>query len=113
MRHLAASALVLLLGASACPAGAPEWRSVYVSEAWYRERSEPEREWRGTLRPRQVIEGPNARTALRYELATDKENLAVYAPTDALDRFAGQAVAIRGKLVAMDVPELWPGWISR
>jgi hypothetical protein len=111
MIRFVASALVLILGASVCTTGAPEWRTVYGNQAWYRERAEPEREWRGTLRPLRVIEGPNSRTALRYELATADQSIAVYAPNDALDRFANQKVEVRGKVVAMDIPELWIGSI--
>jgi hypothetical protein len=100
---------LLFLGASVCSTGAPEeWHSVYASEAWYQERPEPEREWHGTLRLRTVVEGPNARTALRYELATSDGATAVYAPTAALDRFANAEVTLRGKLVQVDdAAELW------
>ena len=116
MRFLAL-AMIIAIGASVCSTGAPEpedgWRIVYGNEAWYRERAEAEREWRGTLRPRKVIEGPNARTALRYELAMSDGSIPVYAPTDALDAFSNRRVIIRGKQVRVDEGmELWPGAIT-
>jgi hypothetical protein len=108
MTRLLVLALLAITGASVCSTGAPEngWRTVYANEEWYRERPEPEREWRGTLRPREVINGPMARTALRYTLETPGAALPVYAPTDALDPYANRPVAIRGKQVD---GELWPG----
>ena len=116
MTHPIVFALVLILGASVCSTGAPDseqWQIVYGGEAWYRERNEPEREWRGTLRHRAVIEGPNARTALRFDLVTDDGALAVYAPTNALDDLIEKPVVIRGKLVDPGETErrveLWPG----
>ena len=113
-------ALILITGASVCSTGAPEspeWRIIYGDEAWYRERSEAEREWRGTLRPRAVIEGPNARTAVRFDLVTDEGALAVYAPTNALDDLVNESVVIRGKLVDLGEAdrrvEIWPGAIAQ
>jgi hypothetical protein len=115
-----AFALILITGASVCPTGAPdprEWRIVYGDEAWYRERNEAEHEWRGTLRPRAVIEGPNARTAVRFDLMTDDGAFAVYAPTNALDDLANESVIIRGKLVDLGEAdrgvEIWSGAIAR
>ena len=85
-------------------------------EAWYRERPGAERERHGVLRLRKVTEGPNTRTALRYELVMNGAAIAVYAPTDAVDAFANKAVTIRGKQVDLRNSdggmELWPGAIT-
>ena len=113
--RLLALAMMIAIGASVCSTGAPEngWRIVYANEAWYRERPEAEREWLGTLRPRTVIEGPNARTALRYDLVTADGAIPVYAPTDALEPFRNGRVVIRGKQIRLDEGvELWPGAIT-
>jgi hypothetical protein len=115
MTRALALALFVITGASVCSTGAPEpnpaWQTVYADEDWYRERAEPERKLVGTLRPREVVYGPNARTALRYTLVMSDGALAVYAPTDALDRHVNKLVAIRGKEVRLDETELWPGAI--
>lgn len=103
-----ATLALLLLGASVCTTGAPV--PIYENEPWYRQSPEPEREWRGTLERRTVVEGPMARTALRYELATVEARIPVYAPTDALDRYAGKSITVRGKLVEVEgTKELWVG----
>lgn len=113
-------ALILITGASVCPTGAPDpqkWRIVYGDEAWYRERTEAEREWRGILRPRAVVEGPNARTAVRFDFVTDHGAFGVYAPTNALDELVNESIVIRGKLVDLREAdrrvEIWPGAIVR
>ena len=120
MSRLFTFAVVLGLGASVCSTGAPEanaWRIVSADQAWYRERPEAEREWRGVLRPRKLLEGPNARSALRYDLVMNDGAIPVYAPTDALDAFVNDPVVIRGKQIDLrDADgglELWPGAIAR
>jgi hypothetical protein len=99
------------------PAPAADLTVVFAQEPWYRERTEAERDWDGTLRRRTVIAGPNARTALRYSLIVDGRMLAVYAPTDRLEPFVDARVRIRGKLVDLSPegfgPELWPGAAER
>jgi len=110
MTRIALIAL-LILGASVCTTGAPE-AIIYANETWYRESAEPEREWRGTLRPRAGGESPHGRTSLRYELATSDGTFPVYAPTSALDRYANAEVEVRAKLVEMEgARELWIGVI--
>ena len=98
-------------------AGAAERTVIFAHEPWYHARPEPERDWRGTLRRREVIAGPNARTALRYSLMVGAETLAVYAPTDRLEPLVGGPVVITGKLVDLTGegfgPELWPGSVAR
>lgn len=120
MNRFLGFAIMMVIGASVCSTGAPEskeWRVVYADQAWYRERPEAEREWRGVLRPRKVIEGPMARSALRYDLVTNDDAIPVYAPTDAVDAFANEPVAIRGKQIDLSNAdgelELWPGTITR
>ena len=108
----------ILAGVPSSPQTAPPDRTViFEQEPWYRGRSEPERTWNGTLRRREVISGPNARTALRYSLITGSAAMAVYAPTEHLEPFVGATVLIRGKLVDLSAegfgPELWPGSIAR
>ena len=116
----------MVAGASGVqPAPAAALAVVFAQEPWYRERTEAERDWDGTLRRRAVIAGPNARTALRYSLIFDGRTLAVYAPTDRLEPFVDARVRIRGKLADLSPegfgPELWhgsrraapvrPGWL--
>jgi len=102
------------------PQVAPErWTPVFGQEPWYRSRSEPEGTWDGTLRRGEVVDGPNARTALRYSLITNSGPIPVYAPQsmDRLEPFIGRAVLIRGKLIDLSSEgfgtELWPGSIAR
>ena len=109
----------MVIGVSDCSIAASQadpWRIVYADQAWYREQSVSEREWHGVLRPRKVTEGPNSRTALRYELDMNGDAVAVYAPTDAVDAFANKAVTIRGKQIELrdseEDTELWPGAIA-
>jgi len=62
--------------------------------------------------------GPAARTALRYELVTDAESFAVYAPGEGreLEPFIGQQVVARAKLIDLSSEgfgtELWIGSIG-
>ena len=88
-----------------------------VTKRGYRERNEAEREWRGTLHPRALVEGPNARTAVRFDFVMQDGAFSVYAPTNALDDLANESVVIRGKLVDLGEAdrrvEIWPGAIAR
>lgn len=86
---------------------------IYAEADWYRERPEPEKEWRGVLRKREVPAGPAARTALSYKLVADDEEIAVYAANaeEKLAAFEGRQVLISGKLVDLSKEgfgqELW------
>src|SRR5262245_37556120 len=108
---------ILAVAASSPGAAPPEASVIFAGEEWYRSRTEPERAWNGTLRRREVIAGPNARTALRYSLVADGAAIAVYAPTDRLEPFIDGAVRIHGKLVDLSREgfgwELWPGSVVR
>jgi hypothetical protein len=99
------------------PGGAEQRVVVFEREPWYRSRAEAEAAWSGTLQRRAVVEGPNARTALRYSLVTGGGTIAVYAPTDRLEPFVDGTVLVRGKLVDLSREgfgtELWPGSIVR
>ena len=106
-------------GAAACgtPAATPATIEVYAAMEWYRARPEPEEEFRGTLRRREVVAGPMSRAALRYTLDTEAGPLAVYAPEpDRLEPYVGQRVVVRAKLVDLTAegygPELWIGSIA-
>jgi hypothetical protein len=117
------SASLLLLGASTyskcsrpnLPIGQQEAAvtEIYAEADWYRERSEPEKEWRGVLREREVKVGPATRTALTYKLVRDDQELPIYAANVApkLAPFVGRQVLIRGKLVDLSKEgfgrELW------
>jgi hypothetical protein len=107
----------LAVGPGAAPA--QEWTQIFGGEPWYRSGAEPERTWQGTLRRRDVVTGPNTRTALRYALATDTLTIPVYGPqsTDRLEPFVDARVLVRGKLVDLSAEgfgtELWPGSIAR
>ena len=112
--------IAIAIGMSICSFVAPQsgpWRTVYADQAWYRDSPVSEGEWHGVLRPREVIGGPGARTALRYELVMNGDAIAVYAPTDAVDAFANKRVTVRGKRIASrssdEAPELWPGAIAQ
>jgi hypothetical protein len=110
-----ALALTSILGGVA---GASEERKVILAhEEWYRARPVPESTWRGTLRRRQVVEGPLGRTALRYSLVTDGGVIPVYDPDDRLAPFVDSALVVRGKLVDLTAEgfgrELWPGSVVR
>lgn len=123
MRPLATLFLIAGLAApqQACArAGEGEaWRPVYADAAWYRERDEPERVWRGTLRPLPPTGSPAGRAALRYELVgAERTRLPVYDPAEhaALRAAAGGSVEIRAKLIDLEDEgfgrELWPGSIG-
>lgn len=109
----------VLVGAACSPqaSSSSDWTVIFEQEPWYRSRSELERAWTGTLRRRDVIAGPHARTALRYSVITDRDAIGVYAPTDRLESFVDGIVIIRGKLIDLSSEgfgtELWPGSIAR
>ena len=110
----------ILIGVTCSLQAVPEERIViFEQEPWYRSRSEPEGTWDGTLRRREVVEDPNARTALRYSLVTNSAPIPVYAPQsmDRFEPFVGRAVFLRGKLIDLSSEgfgtELWPGSIAR
>jgi hypothetical protein len=112
--------IVVLVAFSGRTTSAPNERPtiLYADADWYRVRPETEQDWRGTLKRREVVAGPGARTALRYTLATASETLAVYDPSGArLERFVGREVVVRGKRVDLTAegfgPELWAASIRR
>lgn len=86
---------------------------IFAAEDWYRERPEPEAEWRGVLRERRPVIGPANRTALFYALVTTDEELAVYAAgsPQKFTPYLDQPVVVRGKRVDLGAegfgPELW------
>lgn len=87
---------------------------IFASAPWYRRRSEPEKNWRGVLRERDVPRGPAVRPALSFQLLVeDGPPLPVYAANvqHLLAPFTEQEVLIRGKLVDLSEegfgPELW------
>jgi hypothetical protein len=86
---------------------------IYAGETWYRERPEPEREWRGLLQARTPQKGPASRTALLFTLVLSAESIAVYAAgvKDRVAPFTGMRVIARGKLVDLTSEgygrELW------
>jgi len=89
------------------------WRTIYAEADWYRARPEAEKLWRGTLVKRSAPVGPNTRNALKYNLRSGKQVLAVYAAgvEETLAPFADQEVSVRGKLVDLRAEgqgkELW------
>lgn len=87
---------------------------IFARTEWYRARPEPEREWRGVLRDRDVPTGPASRTALSYALITNDQKLhPVYAANveKQLAPYVGRAVIMRAKLVDLSGEgygqELW------
>jgi hypothetical protein len=74
---------------------------IYADADWYKSRPEPERQWRGILRQRPVVEGPGSRTALTFALVTPERTYPVYAAGVGKDLapFTGQWVEVEGKLV--------------
>ena len=86
---------------------------IYGEADWYRARPEPEQQWRGELRERDVIAGPTTRTALIYRLVTTDKEIPVYAANveQKLALFVGRQVLIYGKLVDLSREgfgqELW------
>ncbi len=86
---------------------------IHAQADWYRARVEPEKNWRGVLRERQVTVGPATRVALAYTLVTEEGELPVYSAqvVDQLMPFVGKQVIVRGKWVDLSKegagPELW------
>jgi hypothetical protein len=91
---------------------------IFASADWYIVRSEPEREWRGVLRERDVLFGPASRTALLHTLITEEGQLPVYTANigQQVAPFVGLPVKVRGKLVDLSDEgfgqELWIGSIQ-
>ena len=85
---------------------------------WYSNRPEEEKIMKGIIKERQVVYGPNTRTALRYMLVTQDIQLPVYAANveKKLSQFIGHDVLVYGKLVDFGNEgfgqELWIGSIS-
>jgi hypothetical protein len=100
-----------------CAGGSAE--TIYARESWYRERSEPERHWRGVLRRREPERGPASRSALLFTLETRSGSLPVYAAgvAEKLAGYADRRVLARAKLVDLRQEgygrELWIGTIER
>lgn len=100
------------------PGATPAMTEVFAGMDWYRARPEPEEEYRGTLRRRDVVAGPATRTALRYTLLTETGPFAVYAPDNdqTLEPYVGHPVVVRAKLVNLTAEgfgvELWIGAIA-
>jgi hypothetical protein len=115
----AVAAVVLISCASTVGGGETAMTEIYAGADWYRERPEPEREWRGTLYERNAPLGPAGRPALAYELVTRHGKLPVYAAgvKPKLAPFAGAKVVARGKRVDLTSegygPELWIGALRR
>lgn len=87
-------------------------------EAWYRERSEPERSWTGVLEKRPIDQGPNARSALAFTLVAGRERFPVYSPAPIaakLAPFEGKKLVVRGKLIDLSSEsfgkEVWIGTV--
>jgi hypothetical protein len=92
---------------------------IYAEADWYRERPEPEREWRGVLRERHVSAGPAGRPALAFDLVSNEATLPTYAAgvEPKLAPFVDLPVVVRGKRVDLTSegygPELWIGALRR
>jgi hypothetical protein len=87
---------------------------IFAGTDWYRARPEPEMEWRGVIRHRDVVIGPASRTSVTYTLITnDQKHYPVYAANaeGQLVPYAGRAVIVRAKLVDLRAEgfgeELW------
>lgn len=85
---------------------------------WYSNRLEEEKIMKGFIKERQVVYGPNTRSALRYTFVTQNIQLPVYAANveEKLSQFIGHDVLVCGKLVDLGSEgfgqELWIGSIS-
>jgi hypothetical protein len=108
-------AMCLALTVGLARALAEDFTVIYGHESWYRERSEPEREWSGVLRPRQPERGPGSRDALRFRLQAGGRSIPVYSPGSdrRLNAFVGKPVVARARLVDLRSEgfgeELWIG----
>jgi hypothetical protein len=91
---------------------------IFAEADWYLARSEPEKEWQGVLRNRDVLIGPATRTALLYTFVTDDKQLPVYTANigQQLAPYVALPVIVRGKLVDLSNEgfgqELWIGSIQ-
>ena len=91
---------------------------IFAREDWYRMRPEPEQEWRGILRKRDAPISPAGRTALRYTLITDEQQLPVYVANSERQfaSYADALIHVRGKLIDLSNEglgqELWVGSIE-
>jgi CRISPR/Cas system Type II protein with McrA/HNH and RuvC-like nuclease domain len=85
---------------------------------WYSNRLEEEKIMKGFIKERQVVYGPNTRSALRYTLVTQDIQLPIYAANveEKLSQFIDHKVLVFGKVVDLsneDIgQELWIGSIS-
>jgi hypothetical protein len=94
----------------------PLMTEIFAQADWYRERPEPEREWRGVLQERDQPVGPATRMGLRYTLVTEEGQIPVYAASveGQLAAYVGQQVLVRGKLIDLSGgEELWIATIQR
>lgn len=111
-------ALLVAAGRWVGAAGRQRMTTIFADEPWYRDRREPEREWRGVLTARAVGQGPNARSALAHALRVDERDLPVYTPSrrEVLAPFVNRRVIVTGRLVDLTHEgygeELWPGAIG-
>lgn len=91
---------------------------IFAREDWYRTHPEPEQEWRGILRKRNAPISPAGRTALRYTLITDEQQLPVYVANSERQfaSYADAPIRVRGKLIDLSSEglgqELWVGSIE-
>lgn len=111
--------LVVFIGAFVLSLfGQEKVTEVFSRENWYQARSEREQTWRGVLREREPLQGPNSRNTLLFTLVAGNQSIAVYAAGVAktLKPFAGKQVSVRGKLVDLRDEgygeELWIGSIG-
>jgi hypothetical protein len=95
------------------------WTAVFEKETWYRDRTEPERVFTGVLVRRTSPQGPGARLGLSYALRVGTGELPIYAARveQSFERYVGQTVTVRGKLVNFSAAEgsgkeLWVGGLS-
>jgi len=90
---------------------------IFARADWYLARSEPEKEWQGVLRERDVLIGPATRTALLHTLITEDKQYPVYTAAigQQVSPYVGLLVIVRGKLVDLSNEgfgqELWIGSI--
>ena len=91
---------------------------IFAHEGWYRSCPEAEEEWHGILRKRDAPISPAGRTALRYTLITDEQQLPVYVANreQQFAQYADAPIRLRGKLVDLSGEgfghELWVGSIE-
>jgi hypothetical protein len=119
LRLAALGLAAFMAGTQTVPGDATPMTQIYAGADWYRDRPEPEREWRGVLRERHVSAGPAARPALAFELVTNEGTLPIYAAgvEPQLAPFVGLKVVVRGKRVDLTSEgygmELWISALQR